>query len=222
MKKPSSDCSEQSYELAYKLACEELASMDIEQQCLNSGAQYLDANRVLIEYLGNLYVVALPSMEISLKDSEEEISMRDRILILHYLTLAKGTPATNKLIAFRQLSGGASYLSAFSQRTVAPLLRYFGKEPELLIDAAERLGGCKADYGDVAVRLMAFPRVPVTIILWRGDIEFAPRGNIVFDSAICDYLSSEDACVLCETITWRLINLTKNPPTPPSPSTGED
>ena len=83
---------------------------------------------------------------------------------------------------------------------------HFGKEPHRLIDAGEKLGGHKADYGDAAVTVNAFSRVPITIILWRGDDEFAPQGNIAFDAVISDYLSTEDITVLCETITWRLIN----------------
>ena len=215
-------CSEQGYVIAYNLAREKLAGMDVKQQCLNSGAQCVAPNKVLIEYLGSLYVISLPSAEISLGDGEEEIPISDKILLLHYLTLAKGTPATDKLIAFRQLSGGVSYLPAFSQRTMAPLLRYFGKEPELLVDAAQKLGGYKANYGDVAVRVMAFPRVPVTIILWRGDVEFAPSATLIFDSTISDYLSTEDICVLCETIVRRLINLSKNLRTTSSPLMGKD
>ena len=214
-------CSEQGYELVYRLACEKLSGMDVKEQCLRSGAQYVHPNKVIIEYLSRLCVITLPDVNISLKDGEEEIPIREKILILHYLTSAKGTPATNKLIAFRQLSGGASYLTAFSQRTVSPLLRHFGEVPQLLIDAAEKLGGCRADYGDVAVRVMAFSRVPVTIILWRGDVEFAPRGTVIFDNTISDYLSSEDTCVLCETITWRLINLSKNLPTTSPPPMGK-
>ncbi|OIP28268.1 MAG: hypothetical protein COT13_02120 [Chloroflexi bacterium CG08_land_8_20_14_0_20_45_12] len=215
---------EQAYELPYKLACEKLASMNITQQCLNSGAQYVDPDKVIVEYLNQSYVITIPSMEISLRDrlrhcegqspeaishgqgGEEEIPLKDKILILHYLISAKGTPTSNKLISFRQLPGGASYFTAFSQRTVTPLLRRFGKEPELLIGAAEKLGGCKANYGDVAVSIKAFPKVPITTVLWRGDSEFAPRGNIMFDSTISDYLSTEDISVLCEGIVGKLIN----------------
>jgi len=196
---------EQAYELAYKLTCEQLARIDIEQQCRKSGAQYVDRNRVIIEYLNRSYLIALPNIEISLRDSEEEAPLKDRILILHYLTLAKGTPATNRLITFKQLPGGASYFPAFSQRAIKPLLNHFGKEPELLTDAAAKLGGYKANYGDVAITINAFPRVPITFALWRGDDEFPPRGGIMFDASISAYLSTEDITVLCETIIWRLV-----------------
>lgn len=200
---------EQAYELAYRLAREQLASMDIKQQCLKSGAQYqeVDSKRaIVIEYLNRSYLVTLPDGEISLKDSKEKVPLRDKILILHYLTLAKGTPATNRLITFKQLPGGANYFLAFSQRTIKPLLNHFGKEPELLMASAEKLGGQKANYGDVSATINAFSRVPVTITLWKGDDEFAPRGSIMFDSSIPDYLSTEDVSVLCETIIRSLAN----------------
>jgi len=195
---------EQAYELAYRLACEKLASMDIELQCHKCGAQYVDHNRIIVEYLHRPYLIALPDSEISLKDNKEEVSLRDRILILHYLTLAKGTPATNRLVTFKQLPGGASYFPAFFQRATKRLLNHFGKEPELLTDAAAKLGGYKANYADVAVTINAFPRVPITIALWQGDDEFPSMGSIMFDASISDYLSTEDITVLCETIIWGL------------------
>ena len=196
---------EQAYELAYKLACEQLVSMDIEEICGKTGAQRMDSNKIIIKYLNQPYLITLPDVEISLRDSEEEAPLKDRILILHYLTLAKGTPATNRLITFKQLPGGASYFPAFSQRAIKPLLNHFGKEPELLTDAAAKLGGYKANYGDVAITINAFPRVPITFALWRGDDEFPPRGGIMFDASISAYLSTEDITVLCETIIWRLV-----------------
>jgi len=129
--------------------------------------------------------------------------------VLHYFTLAKGTPLADKLITFRELPGGSTYFPTFSQRTVNPILTHFGKEPHLLVEAAERLGGHKADYGDVAVTINAFSRVPITVVLWRGDDEFTPQGGMMFDATISDYLLTEDITVLCETITWRLIKYLK-------------
>ena len=71
------------------------------------------------------------------------------------------------------------------------------------------MGGCKADYGDAAVTINGFKMVPVTIVLWRGDEEFPPRGNILFDSTIPEYLSTEDITVLCDAIIWRLVRFLK-------------
>jgi len=207
----SQNTSKYGYELAYKLACEELAKIgDIEQQCLKSGARYLeiDSNKVIIiEYLNQSYLISLPDIRISLMNSEEAVPIKDKILMLHYFTSAKGTPLSNRLIAYKELPGGIIYFPTFSKRAIKPLLDHFGKEPHRLIDVAGKLGGDKADYGDVAVTINAFSRVPIILVLWQGDEEFPPGGNIMFDSTISEYLSTDDINVLCETIAWRLVRL---------------
>jgi len=202
---------EYGYGLAYKLACEQLAKIgDIEQQCLKSGTQYqvIDSQKaIVVEYLNQSYQVTIPDVEVSLRDDEGAVSLRDKILILHYLTQARGTPLFNKIITYKELPEGANYFRTFSKRAIKPLLDHFGQEPGQLVIAAEKLDGRKTDYGDVAVTINAFSRVPVTLVLWRGDKEFPPEGNILFDSTISDYLSTEDVNVLCEVIAWRLVKL---------------
>ena len=201
---------EQAYELAYKLACKQLAGMSVEELCRKTGVQSADSSEIIIEYLNQSYLITLPDIEISLTDSDEEVPLKDKILILHYLTSTKSTPTSNKLITFKQLPGCASYFSVFHQLAIKPLLNHFGKEPELLIDAAAKLGGYKANYGDASVTINAFPRVPITIALWRGDEEFVPNGSIMFDSTISDYLSAEDIRDLCGIIARRLVSLGKH------------
>ena len=210
---PNAESHEYGHGLAYKVACEQLAKIDnIQQQCLKSGARYqvIDSREVItLEYLNQTYQVTLPDIEVSVKDSEEAVPLRNKILILHYLTQAKGTPISNRKIAYKELPEGAVYFPTFSKRAIKPLLDHFGKEPHRLIDAATELGGNKADYGDVSATIDAFARVPITLILWRGDEEFPPEGNILFDSTISDYLTTEDINVLCETIAWKLVRSKK-------------
>jgi len=197
---------ERGFELSYKFACEKLAKIrDIEEQCRKSGARYLGPHEIVINYLNQPYHIMLPDGSILLEDGGIEAPLRDKILILHYFTGAKGTPATGKLIAYKQLPGGVSYFPAFSHRAIGPLVKNFGKSSELLIKAAAKLGGCETEYGDISVNVNAFARVPITLVLWKGDEEIAPNGNILFDANISDYLSTEDVTVLCETIIWKLI-----------------
>jgi hypothetical protein len=197
---------EQGFELSYKLTCEQLSKIsDMEQQCHKSGARCVEPNKIIIDYLNQPYHITLPDVEVSLEDSKKEVSLKDKILILHYFTLAKGTPPTGILINYKQLPGGVSYFSAFSQRAINPFVKNFGQKPKLLIDLSAKLGGHKADQGDVSVTIDAFNHVPITFALWRGDEEFSPSGGILFDANISDYLSTEDITVLCETIVWKLV-----------------
>ncbi len=199
--------SKEAFGLAIELASKILEKMDPKDLSKRTGALYLDQDRILLNYLNNSYIVNIRNSQISLKEDEkEEIPLKDRILILHYLTQAKGTPLTNKLITYAQIQGGKFYCPVFQKRTVEPILRYFGHQPQLLINASEPIGGVKAKYGDSSISIDPFPFVRFFIIIWRGDDEIPPNGNILFDKNITDYLTAEDIAVLSETITWKIIN----------------
>lgn len=205
---------DKAYELAYKLACDRLVKIDdINDQCRRSGARYHETTskkEIILEYINRPHLISLPQVEVSLVDSDEQVPIREKVLILHYFISAKGTPLANQLINFRELEEGNVYAPTFAKRTIEPLLNNFGKEPRLLLDIGAKLGGVKADYGDVGITIKAFPYVPVTIVLWRGDEEFAPQGNVLFDVTISDYLPTEDITVLSEIITWRLLRYLKS------------
>jgi len=194
------------YELPYKLARDQLAKIrDIEGQCRKSGAHYVGPSEIVIDYLNQPYHISLPDIRIWLENSELEVPLKDRILILHYFIGAKGTPATGQLITYRQLPGGVAYFSAFAQRAIKPFVSHFGKRPELLTETAAKLGGYEAHRGDASVTINGFKHVPITWVLWKGDEELAASGSVLFDSSISDYLSTEDVTVLSETIIWKLV-----------------
>ncbi len=199
--------SEQGFELAYELACKKLIGMNPQELCRKTGAHPFDPDRITLTYFNRSYLIDISKGEIRLKDEEEEVPLKDRIIILHYLTQAKGTPFTQKLITYAQLQGGKFYCPAFQQRTQQPILRYFGERPEWLLEIAKKLGGKEAGYGDLSVKIEPLPFVRIIIILWRGDEEVPPGGNILFDKNIKDYLTAEDVAVLTETLTWKLIRL---------------
>ena len=207
---PEQNVREYAHGLAYRLACEQLAGIDdIERQCRRSGTQYLPSQKtIIIDYLDQSYQITFPEGEVSLTTGDE-VPIRDKILILHYFIQAKGTPLSNKLITYKELPDGIIYFPVFSKRAIQPVVTFFGSEPELLLKTSEILGGYKANYGDVAVTINAFNRVPITIVLWHGDAEFAPEGSIMFDSTISDYLTNDDLHTLCENIAWKLVRLLK-------------
>ena len=197
------------YQLSYELACKQLQSIaDIEQQCLKVGASCEVAGPkkiVTLRYLNRSYRVIIPDIRIVVEGSDEEVPLRDKILILHYLAQGKGTPLCGKVIAYKELGEAATYFPTFSKRTLKPIIENFGTEPQLLLEAAASIGGWKAEYGDVAVTINAFDRVPITFVVWRGDEEFPAAANILFDRSVTDYLPTEDIIVACEVMAWKLV-----------------
>lgn len=197
---------EQWFALSYNFAREQLSKIiDIQEQCHKSGARYVEPGEIVIDYLNWPYHITIPDVEISLEGSEVEVPLKDQILIIHYFTMAKGTPSTGILITYKQLPGGMDYFPAFSQRAINRLVKRFGHTTDLLISKTAKLVGDKAEYGDASVTINAFSHVPINLVLWRGDEEVAANRNILFDANISDYLSTEDVAVLCETIARNLV-----------------
>jgi hypothetical protein len=202
-----------SYGQAFQLAAEKIRNNeDLVEYCQRSESIYHisgSSQSIRLKYLGRTCQVSLPDIDITMPGVMEQVDMRDRILILHYLTRANGTPLSHKLIAYQELQEGAAYYPSFVKRAIKPLIDYFGKSPETLLSVSLELGGTASTYGDVSITFPAFNRVPLTLVLWRGDDEFPPDANILFDSTILDYLSAEDVNVLCQTLVWRLVKLLK-------------
>ena len=85
------------------------------------------------------------------------------------------------------------------------MLSTFGQDLPLYAKAAAALGGEPLSLGDAAARFMAFPRVPVTHVLWGGDEEFPPEATILFDETIPGYLPTEDIAALAGASVYRLM-----------------
>jgi len=198
------------YGLALKIARDELAHTDIAGQCHRSGAQYFpDQKAVTVEFVNQPYQISLPGGEVTMAGREPPVA--EKILVLHYFLQAKDVPLTNDLISFKELPEGSGYYPTFYARAIKPLVKQFGREPRRLAEVAAILGGRPASYGDVSVTIDGFRKVPVTLVLWRGDDEFPPEGNILLDSSISHYLPAEDIIFLCQTITWRLVKASGEP-----------
>lgn len=208
LKIPGTRDYEYGHELAYKLTCERLGAIrDIEAQCKKSGASLKLAGShkiITLDYLNQPYRITLPDIEVSLEKGGE-VKIRDKILVLHYFIQAKGTPESGKLISYKEIPGTLNYFATFSKRAIKPLVDNFGAEPSRLLAVAGTIGGANASLGDASVRIAAFSRVPLTLVLWRGDAEFPASGSILFDSTVTDYLTIEDVNVLCETVAWSLV-----------------
>jgi hypothetical protein len=207
---PERGVREIAHELALKLARQRLASIeDIERQCRHAGAGYIpDKKTITLDYLGRTYHISYPAGEVTPAEGDEEVPVKDSILILDYFTRAGGAPPTGNTITYKELRDGINYYPTFAKRAVRPLVAHFGQQTDRLVETAAALGGRSVDFGDAAVAIDAFPKVTVTFVIWRGDSEFPPEGSILFDGNVADYLSNDDIHALCENIAWRLVRTT--------------
>lgn len=111
---------------------------------------------------------------------------------VHYLLTAKARPLAGEMAGPKELRDGELFFSGGSHApNLAPLLQRFDGRAEAFGQAAEAIGGYRVAYGDAAVEVRALPRVPVTLVLWFGDEEFAGRGSVLFDKSVQDQLPIE-------------------------------
>jgi hypothetical protein len=159
---------------------------------------------IRLKFLNREYRIDRRQGSVSLVSSAEPVPMAERLLVLHYLITAKGTPLREEQISFKELPEGVVYNPTFYKRAIKPLLSKFGASPAMLIASAAALGGVEAHRGDAAVTIQAFPKVAMTWVIWRGDDEFPAEGTILVDRGIPDYLPAEDIVVLCQSIALKL------------------
>jgi hypothetical protein len=192
------------YGVALERLKAELARHSPQVVAERTGAERVDDEILLLRCLGRDYRIDFLEGDVWTATGEP-VDEHLAILLLLYLTEARGGALEGQWIAFEQISGGAGYVGSFRGRVLGPLLRTFGKRPESLFEAASGLDASPLAMGDAAVSVRALPRVPIAFVLWAGDDEFAPSASIVFDASIEGYLDAEAVTVLAELATHRMI-----------------
>jgi hypothetical protein len=200
------------FQNALSLARAKLRSLDPAETCRNAGAQWLplaEDNKIILPVFLRNIVVTHPDGMIGYEEGENNISLQEQGLILHYLLGVKDMPLTGEWITFREIPSGEFYYQPFLKRAQVPLVATFGSNHESFRNAGVQLGGRDAKMGDTSMTFLPFPKVPVTVMLWKGDEEFSPDGNILFNSSIKHFLSGEDIAVLAGIVIYKLMALSK-------------
>ena len=202
---------QKNYRQTFDLACQQLKGLDLRERAEKGGAHFEKGphgkkGRISLNLFNAGYVVDFPDLLIT-STEKKVVSLVAKIVLLHYLIKADGRPLSHQLLPYKEIPGGMFYAGVFARRAVEPLIPVFGQSPEAFLDAGFRLGGRKAEYGDVSFVLPALPRIPMTYIVWKGDEEFPATIQLLFDKSVEGYLSLEDIVVVSEMATSRLIAL---------------
>ena len=198
------------YKAAIALAVAELKQINPKRLEARCGAEYFVedvGDGLIVPYFGEPRRITWPEVRVTPATGLGEISLPEQILILHYLLHASGEPLSGRAIDFREVPEGGFYWSAFVSRAKKPLLETFGRDLKLYIKVAVSLGGQPQALGDAAASFPAFPRVPITHVLWGGDEEFPSEANILFDATIPCYFPTEDIAALAGASVYRLMAL---------------
>jgi hypothetical protein len=196
------------YKAAVALAVAELRNLNPKGVAGRSRGEYFfedGKEGLLLPYFGQGRRVLWPEISVTPVNGPGEVTLPEQILILHYLLNTSGEPLSGENIDFRQVPEGGFYWSAFVSRAKKPLLETFGSDLDFYLKVAQHMGGEPQPLGDAAASFQAFPLVPITHVLWRGDEEFSPEANILFDATIPNHLPTEDIAALSGFSVYRLM-----------------
>jgi hypothetical protein len=199
---------QKNYQQSFELACASLKEMDLEERAKKAGADYQkgeDGAKIIIDFFAEPYHIHFPQIEFY-SPSKKTVSLVTRILLLHYLIRADGSPLTGKWVGYKDIPGGLLYAGVFARRVIEPLVRKFGNSAKWFKEIGKKLGGKSVEVGDASFILHAFPFIPLQYVLWEGDEEFPPSVQLLFDASVDHYLSLEDIVVLGQMATGRLIH----------------
>lgn len=182
---------------AHVVAKAEFAGKVPEEMARNSMSFYEpEQQRFTVTFLGQDYFIYFPDGTVKMAAKDDEVPQAVQILLLHYLTHASPDQVQGKLISFKELPSGRIYVGPFTNRAIRPLLGIFGQNPSKLVEVGEKMGGKPVKMGDAGVMMPVLPKIPITFVIWDGDEEFPPTGNVLFDSSAPSHLHTEDYALL--------------------------
>jgi hypothetical protein len=197
------------YQQARDLAASELAAENLDTIAQRSGFDTDGPAQLRVPFMDRTYTVTYPEFEFNDRDNPgTQVPLQEQVLLLHYLQGCRPR-REGRWVAYRELPGAGFYFGAFVKRAVDPLKKVFGQNVAALSKAAARLGAVPIETGSAGFQINLLPYAPIQMIVWEGDDEFPAEANILFDAAVGDYLSPEDAAWLASLAVYRLMALSR-------------
>lgn len=183
------------YDIALGLAWDEIGR-------LSQSSQYA------IPFLTETYEVNINRRTVLSMSSGIPADEDIAVLILHYLIgvqKQQGFSPSGEWISSRELEGGISFLPAFQEGVIKPLIECLRIDPDTMIkNLIEGLRGRMVEGGNVTVEVTTFPGVYVRVTMWLGDEELPPQVAMIFDRNLARVLAFEDIVGLLGAIMCRI------------------
>jgi len=171
--------------MAHKGLWEQFIKLDGHETAHRAMCRFIsDQNRYIINLLNTEFVVDLPNREIfsiQARSQQKPADFLQQLCLLTYLINAKDMPLANKLVRGEALPGGQFFFRGVHSVPTEKLEKAFGEHPEALHRIVKQFDAKPCEFGDASIQLFVLPRIPLTVVIWKGDEEFEPRASVLFD-----------------------------------------
>lgn len=165
-----------------------------------------DKEKFILNFFGEELIIKFPEFDIKLKGTTNCPEFI-QTLILYYLinSIKTEKTPTGKWINFRELDDGMTYEGIFQNYTSHLLIKHFA-DFDKLVKSASAIGGISQDIADASFIFYAFPKLPMLLTCWRGDDEFPPAYNLLFDETANNFMPTHGCTLLGRLATSKLIS----------------
>ncbi len=169
-----------------------LSALAPDEVCTRAGVTYdSELECYQIKSLGLDVSVSMRDRKIICSDSVQDELLQKvweyaGLTYLWYLVSVKDIPSSGEPVRPENLKGGHLFSKGTHVLPLNELAEKYTDDIDGFLLTGESRNAEKRSHGDAAMQLMPVPKIPVTLILWRGDDEFPPRADLLFDS-MCEY-----------------------------------
>jgi hypothetical protein len=171
----------------------QLSKLEPESTAKRAKCKYIEqSNQFLITFLNKRYLVNLAERKITVAEGVSEgaeAGFLEQLCILAYLINARDLPLADKPVGPELLRGGQFFFRGQHALPTEELESTFGEDPSRLLRLRDKFNAEPYSFGDASIRFAIFPRVPVTIVVWRRCDEFPARANYLFDQTAAEHLA---------------------------------
>jgi uncharacterized protein DUF3786 len=185
---------------------QDLAEKDPEDVCRRALCRY-DGNKgfYTLSVWGEDYCIFPEESRIMrLGDDNSNIKTFLSLFMVHYLLTAKETPISKEWISGKDIPGGSTFFRGPHEIPAYLIEKRYGDNMTGFSGACEILGGTPLDMADRAYSFRIAPRIPVAILLWKGDDEFPVKSKMLFDRSIIDHLALDIVLALAAEVIEKI------------------
>ncbi len=163
----------------------ELREMDPKDVCRRALAVYRKEQYFSLFFMEEEYLIYPEECRVERQGAPPgESNDPLKLLLLLYLIRSTETLISGKLCSTSALPGGLLFFKGPHSVPDKPIIERFSDNFSGFSEASEKLGGRKSLYGDLSYEFQILPRIPLTVVLWKGDDEFPPRCDFLFDKSV--------------------------------------
>lgn len=172
---------------------QDLAEKDPADVCRRALCRYDEVERKYTVSVWGEDIAIFPHRSIveSMADKPHHREDVFHLFAIHYLLGAQETDVSGSWISEKEVPGGATFFQGPHRIPTDGVTKRFHNDIDEFVKRCEQLGGEPVRMADAAYTFRITHRIPVVVLYWRGDDEFAAECKILYDRTIDAHLATD-------------------------------